>query len=137
MRGKMAEKAEENAAAMAEVEEESVASDRESEEGGGERSSPALKTKSPKKKKKVTSSGMQIPEHWPWEEAKKLFLKPDVVKGEELEVGASSWLVGPQCTSETKLMRRSSGKHQIRRVWSSSCVGTRASSESSGRVLRC
>jgi len=93
VRGKMAEKAEENAAAMADAEEESVASDRESEEGGGERSSPVMKTKSPKKKKKVTSAGMQIPEHWPWEEAKKLFIKPDVVKGEELEVSARSWLL--------------------------------------------
>lgn len=82
VRGKMAEKAEENAAAIAEAEEES---DRESEEGVDAGSSP-VKPKSPKKKKKVTSSGMQIPEHWPWEEAKKLFITPDVVKGDDLEV---------------------------------------------------
>ena len=72
-----------------------IASEPESEEGGrvkvdsdGEEipmSSPKKQT--PKKKKKVTSAGMQIPEHWPWEEAKKVFLNPDVVKGEDLDVG--------------------------------------------------
>nr|ODN94915.1 flap endonuclease 1 [Cryptococcus depauperatus CBS 7855] len=29
-------------------------------------------------------AGMQIPEIWPWEEAKQLFLKPDVIKGDDL-----------------------------------------------------
>jgi hypothetical protein len=116
---------------MADAEEESVASDRESEEGGGERSSPALKTKSPKKKKKVTSSGMQIPEHWPWEEAKKLFIKPDVVKGEELEVGVCR-VASSLVPMNTPLIQRSSGKRQIQKVSSSSCAETRVSSESSG-----
>lgn len=88
VRGKMAEKAEENAVAKAEAEESEVESERESEEGGEPPSSPVKSVKSPaKKKKKVTSAGMQIPEHWPWEEAKKLFITPDVVKGDELEVG--------------------------------------------------
>lgn len=99
VRGKMAEKAKENAAAMAEAEEEEeeiVPSDRESEEGGAEggpSSSPVkVAAKSPKKKKKVTSSGMQIPEHWPWEEAKKLFLNPDVVKADDMDVsGRLPW----------------------------------------------
>ena len=86
IRGKMAEKAEENKAAFAAMREEESESDRESEDGAGASSSPA-KPKSPKKKKKITSSGMQIPEFWPWEEAKQLFIKPDVVKGEDLEVG--------------------------------------------------
>jgi flap endonuclease-1 len=35
------------------------------------------------KKKK---GGVQIPEHWPWEEAKKLFLKPDVQAADDVEV---------------------------------------------------
>ena len=36
--------------------------------------------------------GMQIPDHWPWEEAKKLFVKPDVVKGDDLDVSeAAVW----------------------------------------------
>ena len=29
---------------------------------------------------------MQIPEEWPWEEAKKLFEKPDVTPAEQLDV---------------------------------------------------
>lgn len=97
VRGKMAEKAEDNAVARQAIEEEEeeddIPSDRESEEGmnpddaSSSPVKPAKKAppKSPKKKK-VTSAGMQIPEHWPWEEAKKLFLKPDVIKGEDLEV---------------------------------------------------
>lgn len=86
----MAEKAEENAVAIAEAEEEEeeiVASDRESEEGGGGGSSPVKPAaKSPKKKKKVSNAGMQIPEHWPWEEAKKVFLNPEVVKADDMDV---------------------------------------------------
>jgi flap endonuclease-1 len=35
------------------------------------------------KKKK---GGVQVPEEWPWEEAKKLFEKPDVVPASEVEV---------------------------------------------------
>ena len=93
----MAEKAEENSTLVGGDPEEEIPSDRESEEGGGVMmgsdgeevaASPQKKTsgKSPKKKK-VTSAGMQIPEHWPWEEAKRLFITPDVVKGDDLEVG--------------------------------------------------
>ncbi|KAG2033431.1 PIN domain-like protein [Suillus americanus] len=36
----------------------------------------------PKKKK----GGVQVPEEWPWEEAKKLFEKPDVVSASEVEL---------------------------------------------------
>jgi flap endonuclease-1 len=86
IQAKMKEKADEQAALDAEEESEA-----ESEEGGdmiinsdGEEE-PAPKKAAPKKKKKV-SSGMQIPEYWPWEEAKKLFVSPDVVKGPDLEV---------------------------------------------------
>jgi len=85
--GKMAEKAAEQAALDAEEE-----SDPESEDGGemiinsdGEEV-PAPKKEAPKKKKKKVSAGMQIPEYWPWEEAKQLFITPDVTKGEDLEV---------------------------------------------------
>lgn len=85
VRGKMAEKAEENALAMAET------SEPESEEGVGGFGSdgdagPSSPVKKSPKKRKVTSAGMQLPEHWPWEEAKKLFLKPDVQKGDDLDV---------------------------------------------------
>jgi hypothetical protein len=30
--------------------------------------------------------GIQIPEYWPWEEAKKIFEKPDVLPANEVEV---------------------------------------------------
>ena len=36
------------------------------------------------KKKK---GGIQVPEEWPWEEAKKVFEHPDVTPAAELEVG--------------------------------------------------
>lgn len=108
----MAEKEQENAIARAQEAEESeeeeededeiVPSDRESEEGVDRAeddpkpiSQPSPKVKKTKtvakspKKKKVTSAGMQIPEHWPWEEAKKLFLQPDVVKCDDMEVSPS------------------------------------------------
>jgi len=35
--------------------------------------------KKPKKGKGRGSGGIKIPEEWPWEEAKKLFEKPDVI----------------------------------------------------------
>ena len=117
VRSKMAEKEEENAAIARanesddeveevedEEEDEHIPSDRESEEGvdrdaddvkpATSQASPKVKktktvTKSPKKKK-VTSSGMQIPEYWPWEEAKKLFITPDVVKADDMEVSLAS-----------------------------------------------
>ncbi|KAK4686300.1 flap endonuclease-1, partial [Tremellales sp. Uapishka_1] len=97
IRGKMAEKAEENATIPDESEPE-VESDRESEEGGGgaaynsdgeeihASSSPKKAKKKAPKKKKGSSSGMQIPEFWPWEEAKKLFEQPSVVKGDDMEL---------------------------------------------------
>jgi flap endonuclease-1 len=43
------------------------------------------KKKAPIKKKKAIG-GMQLPEYWPWEEAKKLFMNPDVTPASELEV---------------------------------------------------
>lgn len=90
IKGKMEERAAENAALAAEESE----SEPESEEGGdmvvnsdGEEVQVTPKKKTPKKKKgKKPSAGMQIPEHWPWEEAKKLFITPDVVKADDLEV---------------------------------------------------
>ncbi|BEI85969.1 hypothetical protein CcaverHIS002_0602560 [Cutaneotrichosporon cavernicola] len=87
IQGKMAEKAAENAVIESE-------SEPESEEGGdmivnsdGEEvpASPKKKKSKPKKKKK-TGAGMQIPEHWPWEDAKQLFLQPDVIKGDDLDL---------------------------------------------------
>ncbi|KAF5311726.1 hypothetical protein D9611_009458 [Ephemerocybe angulata] len=68
----------------------------EDKESGDEEEKP--KERTPKKKKAVAKpkpkgkgkgkgkGGIQIPEEWPWEEAKKLFVKPDVVPADELEL---------------------------------------------------
>lgn len=139
VRSKMAEKAEESAHVIEEMDEEEIHSDRESEEGGGgvqynsegdeiagPSSSPAKKkaAKSPAKKKKVTSSGMQIPEYWPWEEAKKLFEVPDVVKGDDLDVSANLMEKWSRADEDSLI-----GKRRIRMDWWSFCVVIRASSE--------
>ncbi|KAJ9105529.1 Elongation of fatty acids protein 2 [Naganishia friedmannii] len=50
---------------------------------GKQKAEPKAK-KAPIKKKAI--GGMQLPEHWPWEEAKKLFIKPDVLSGDEVEL---------------------------------------------------
>jgi flap endonuclease-1 len=86
----MAEKAHDNAEAKAQIEEE----ESEDEDEDEKPASPKKKVppKSPKKKKpKVTSGGMQIPEYWPWEEAKKLFITPDVVKADDMEVSGARY----------------------------------------------
>jgi len=35
---------------------------------------------------KKRKGGVQVPEEWPWEEAKKLFETPDVTPADQLEV---------------------------------------------------
>lgn len=40
------------------------------------------------KKKK---GGVQVPEDWPWDKAKELFLKPEVIPADEIEVRALAW----------------------------------------------
>jgi flap endonuclease-1 len=90
IQAKMKEKADEQEAAIDAQESES---EPESEDGGemiidsdGEEVPAPKKEKPKKKKKKKVAGGMHIPEYWPWEEAKKLFITPDVAKGEDLEV---------------------------------------------------
>ena len=45
------------------------------------------------KKKK---GGVQIPDEWPWEEAKRVFEKPDVTPADEIEARSFSFLVNAQ-----------------------------------------
>ncbi|GHJ84493.1 hypothetical protein NliqN6_0895 [Naganishia liquefaciens] len=52
---------------------------------GKKKAEPKTEKKAPIKKKKAIG-GMQLPEYWPWEEAKKLFLQPDVTPASELEL---------------------------------------------------
>ncbi|WOO83014.1 Flap endonuclease 1 [Vanrija pseudolonga] len=93
IRSKMAEKEAENAKAAALAAEDE--SEPESEDGaadfvvnsdGEEVPAPKRSPVKKKPKKKGTSAGMQIPEYWPWEEAKKLFITPDVTKGDDLDI---------------------------------------------------
>ena len=56
---------------------------------------------------------VQVPEFWPWQEAKKLFEKPDVLPADQVEVGEV------YCLSQTfKLMQNysSSGKRRMLKV---------------------
>ena len=36
--------------------------------------------------KKKKGGGVQVPEDWPWEKAKELFLEPEVIPADEIEV---------------------------------------------------
>lgn len=42
-------------------------------------------------------AGITIPEEWPWEEAKKMFEKPDVIAADKVEVSLP-FVVGPTST---------------------------------------
>jgi hypothetical protein len=44
------------------------------------------------KKKKKKKAGVQVPDEWPWEAAKRLFEQPDVTPADELEVTFSDVL---------------------------------------------
>jgi flap endonuclease-1 len=74
-----AEKAERAAKNAKESEPESEADeDAEGEDG------PSKPKK--KKKKAVGTGGVHVPDEWPWEEAKEIFMKPDVLRGSDIEV---------------------------------------------------
>ncbi|KAJ9112267.1 Elongation of fatty acids protein 2 [Naganishia cerealis] len=53
--------------------------------GNGKKKAEPKTKKAPIKKKKAIG-GMQLPEYWPWEEAKKLFIKPEVLPGDQVEL---------------------------------------------------
>ena len=55
-------------------------------------------SKSKAKPKPKAKGGITVPEFWPWEDAKALFLKPDVTPASELEVSRSH-LVGAEMTA--------------------------------------
>ena len=76
-----------------EVEEPPPTSDVENldmdEDGEEESTKPKPKPKPAKGKDKGKgkgSGGITVPEYWPWEEAKKIFQKPDVLSADEVEV---------------------------------------------------
>ena len=41
--------------------------------------------------KKKKAGGVQVPEDWPWEKAKGLFLEPEVIPAGEIDVSALIW----------------------------------------------
>jgi flap endonuclease-1 len=61
-------------------EEKEATSGSDSDEDGEKEKKP------PKPKAKGRKGGITMPEHWPWEEAKQLFVKPDVIPADEVEV---------------------------------------------------
>ncbi|KAJ3788072.1 flap endonuclease 1 [Lentinula aff. detonsa] len=93
LRAKTAEK--EKAAAEVEEEEEEEeeepvpTSDVEQPDGSDAEEASSSKTKSKAKKrggKGKGKGGVSMPEEWPWEEAKELFMKPNVTPADELEL---------------------------------------------------
>lgn len=64
------------------------------------------------KKKK---GGVQVPDEWPWEQAKKLFEKPDVTPADELEVRLSFFVTG---NLTHRVVFSLNGKHLM---WMGSC----------------
>lgn len=40
---------------------------------------------------KKKRGGVQVPDDWPWEKAKSLFLEPEVTPADEIEVGVCVW----------------------------------------------
>ena len=81
--------AEKAAAAQSEDEESedepAPTSDVERPDGSDEEPKPKPKPKKGKGKGKG-KGGVSIPEEWPWEEAKKIFTKPDVLPADEVDV---------------------------------------------------
>jgi flap endonuclease-1 len=79
-------------AAAAQSEDEAISEDEPAPTSDVERpddSDGEAKPKPKPKKKKGKGKGkggVLIPEEWPWEEAKKIFMKPDVLPADEVEV---------------------------------------------------
>lgn len=64
---------------------------------GDEDDEPKPKPKPKKKGKGKGKGGIVVPEEWPWEEAKKVFEKPDVTPADEIEV-RSELVVNFKCS---------------------------------------
>ncbi|KAF9519632.1 hypothetical protein BS47DRAFT_1370647 [Hydnum rufescens UP504] len=92
LRAKSAEKAKQHAKAVAkaaEVEDEESDDGEEEPRSDEERGDKKKKGKGKKTKSaKKGAGGVQVPQEWLWEEAKKLFEKPDVTPADEIEL---SW----------------------------------------------
>lgn len=81
--------------AVVDEDEDSDADVKEGAEKDGEEAEAEVEEEQEEKKPKKAASarkqgGVQIPEFWPWEEAKKVFQKPDVIPADKVEVRLSS-----------------------------------------------
>ncbi|TRM60548.1 PIN domain-like protein [Schizophyllum amplum] len=89
LRAKQAEKDEAAAAAAAEEsadDEPAPTSDVEQPDADEDEDEKPKEKPKPKKAKGKGRGGVTIPEDWPWEEAKKLFLTPDVIPADDVEL---------------------------------------------------
>ena len=84
-----------------------------------------------KGKGKGKGGGTQIPDEWPWEEAKKIFEKPDVLPADEVEVGVSHFY-REMCADELPSWN---GTIPMSMAWSNSLLPKRGSSELSFLLL--
>ena len=62
------------------------------------------------KKKKKRKGGVAVPEEWPWEEAKKIFEKPDVKPASEIEVRRRRRLRSSNCLKALRKYRKAEWK---------------------------
>src|SRR5258708_27145233 len=104
LREKTAEKELQHAKAVAKAAEEEAeegsADEGDGSEGDDDRiGSDGEKKKKPRKGVKKGAGGIHVPEEWLWEEAKKLFEKPDVIPGNHIEVRfvLLPWSSSPLC----------------------------------------
>ena len=80
----------------AEKAEKAAQNDKDSEsesEAEGEPVEDDEPKKKKKKKKAAGTGGVHVPDEWPWEEAKAVFMKPDVLHGNDVEVSCSILLL--------------------------------------------
>ncbi|KAJ7578011.1 flap endonuclease 1 [Mycena floridula] len=81
-----AKQAEKQAVAESSEEEEPVSEGEKPDLGSDEEEEEKPKPKPKPKTKKGKKSGTTIPEEWPWEDAKRVFQKPDVTPADDIEL---------------------------------------------------
>lgn len=62
------------------------------EDGSDKEEEKSVSKKTSSKKGKKRRGGVVIPDEWPWEEAKKVFVNPEVLPADEVEVNMGSLL---------------------------------------------
>ncbi|KAF9046168.1 PIN domain-like protein [Panaeolus papilionaceus] len=96
-----------------EVDEPAPTSDVEMPDDDDEEEKPKKAKATKAKGKKKGKGGIQMPEEWPWEDAKKIFMNPDVTPADEIELewknpdveGLVQFLVGEKGFSEERVRK--------------------------------